>query len=105
MKADHFDRKRAAEEAWVRLSLTPDWSVVVAFFEDLRRLDIAAVSQPGLSDIDRALAAGHLRAVQDVLSRPDVAIARLSRNPLTSSAPDDQYEPPPNTNPPLGRTG
>lgn len=105
MSPDHFDRKRAAEEAWVRLSQSPDWPVVMAFFEDLRRIDIAAVSQPGLSDIDRALAAGHLRAVQDVLSRPDVAIARLARTPLASSAPDDLYAPPPNTNPPLGRTG
>lgn len=93
----------AAANAWVRLSLTPEWLVVGAWLEHLRTLDIRALSTPGRSDIDRALCAGHLRAVEDMLSRPADAIRLLSRHPLTPEAPGDPYEPAPNTNLPMGR--
>jgi hypothetical protein len=94
--------QRAAAEAWVRLSQQPEWRTVTEFLGHLRDLDIQNLG-PTRTDSERAFVAGRLQALQALLSRPDMAVRTLQRNPLQPSALGDPYEPPPNTNAPMGR--
>jgi hypothetical protein len=97
-------RQRLVAEAWVRLSQQPDWRVVTEFLTTLRDADIQNLG-PQRTKSERAFVAGRLQALQALLSRPDLAVRTLQRNPLMPEALGDPYEPPPNTNSPMGRTG